>query len=77
MNRAQTTGKLLIVGAAIEMLLFLIGVARRSYLALALPVMAAMAALTALTVWIGWTMLSLEEEDDEPAVAPPATPPTE
>ena len=76
MNRAQTTGKLLIIGAAVEMLLFLIGVARRSYLALALPVMAAMAALTALTVWIGWTMLSLEEEDDEPAVAPPA-PPTE
>lgn len=76
MNRAHTTGVILIVGAAIEMLLFLIGVARRSYLALALPVMAAMTALAALTVWIGWTMMSLEEEDDEPAVAPP-TPPSE
>ena len=76
MNRGHTTGVILIVGAAIEMLLFLIGIARRSYLALALPVMAAMTALAALTVWIGWTMMSLEEEDDEPAVAPPA-PPTE
>jgi hypothetical protein len=71
MNRAHTTGVLLIVGAALEMLLFLYGTVRKSYLALALPVMAAMTALTALTVWVGWTMLSLEEEDDEPAVAPP------
>jgi hypothetical protein len=70
MNRAHKTGVLLIAGAIIEMLLFLYGTARRSYLALALPVLAAMTALTALTVWVGWTMLSLEEEDDDQAVAP-------
>ena len=37
-ERAQTTGKLLIIGAAFQMLLFLYGATRRSYLALALPV---------------------------------------
>jgi hypothetical protein len=65
MNRAQMTGIFLIVGAAVEMLLFLYGAMRRSYLALALPVTAAMMALTVLTFWVGWTMLTMEEEEDE------------
>ncbi|HEY7270985.1 MAG TPA: hypothetical protein VH951_14265 [Dehalococcoidia bacterium] len=70
-DRAQTTGKLLIAGAALQMLLFLYGTARRSYLALALPVTAAMTAVTILTLWLGWTMLSMQPEEDE---APPVTP---
>lgn len=65
MSRAQKTGVLLIAGAALEMLLFIYGTLRRSYLALALPMTAAMTALTALTFWVGWTMLTLEEEDAE------------
>ena len=73
MNRAQNTGLLLMLGAALELLLFLSGALRRSYLALALPVTAAMLALTALTFWIGWTMLTMEEEADEPPVAPPGS----
>ena len=71
MSRAHTTGLMLIIGAALELLLFLYGTARRSYLALALPVTAAMLALTALTFWLGWTMLTLEDEEDE-AAEPPA-----
>ena len=66
MNRAQTTGLLLMAAAVLQMFLFLIGAARRSYLALALPVMAAMSALTALTFWVGWTMVTMEEEEEEP-----------
>jgi hypothetical protein len=70
-ERAQTTGKLLILGAALQMLLFLYGATRRSYLALALPITAAMGAVTILTVWLGWTMLSMQpEEEDGPPVAP-------
>ena len=65
MSRPQTTGIVLIVVGALEMLLFLIGVARRSYLALALPITLAMTALTALTVWVGWTMLTMEDEPEE------------
>ncbi|HLF76150.1 MAG TPA: hypothetical protein VJB57_01545 [Dehalococcoidia bacterium] len=64
-RRAQNTGMLLMVGAALEMLLFLYGALRRSYLALALPVTMAMTAVTALTFWLGWTMLTMEEEQDD------------
>jgi hypothetical protein len=69
-NRAQTTGVILMAGAAIQMLLFLIGATKRSYLALALPVTAAMTALTALTFWVGWTMLTIEADDED--LEPPA-----
>lgn len=70
MNRAHTTGIVLIAGAIVELLLFLYGAARRSYLALALPVTAAMLTVTALTIWVGWTMMTMEEEEDEPPVTP-------
>jgi hypothetical protein len=77
MNRAQKTGAILIAAGAIEMLLFLYGAMRRSYLAIALPMTAAMTALTALTFWVGYTMLTLEEEADEDVVEAAAQPPTE
>jgi len=75
MNRAQKAGVILIAAAALEMLLFLYGAMRRSYLALALPMTAAMTALTAITVWVGYTMLMLEEEPDEDIVEAAAPPP--
>ena len=69
-RRAQSTGLLLMVGAALELLFFLYGVGRRSYMALALPVMAAVAALAALTFWMGWTMYATEDGEEGPAVRP-------
>ena len=66
MNRGNNTGMLLMAGAVLEMLLFLYGAMRRSYLALALPVTAAMATVTVLTFWLGWTMLTMEDEDELP-----------
>jgi hypothetical protein len=77
MNRAQKTGVILIAAAALEMLLFLYGALRRSYLAIALPMTAAMTALTALTFWVGYTMLTLEEEPDEDVVEAAAQPAAE
>ena len=65
MERGRNTGLLLMVGAALELLVFAYGVARRSYLALALPVAAAMVAVTALTFWLGWTMLTMEDEETQ------------
>jgi uncharacterized membrane protein YesL len=62
MDRSQVTGVLIMAGAVLEMLLFLYGAARRSYLAVALPVMAAVAAVSALAFWVGWTLLTTEEE---------------
>jgi hypothetical protein len=65
-DRAHTTGLILMAGAVIQMLLFLRGATKKSYLALALPMTAAMTTLTALTFWVGWTMMSLEDEPEEP-----------
>ena len=69
MDRAQRTGVLLMAGAAIQMLFFLVGIARRSYAAIALPVFAAVSAISALAFWIGWTMVTTEAESDEEAPA--------
>ena len=70
MPSARATGALLMAGAALQLLLFLAGIGRRSYLALALPVAAAMFAQTALTFWLGWTMATMGEEADDPPAAP-------
>ena len=65
MDRSQTTGIMIMAGAVLEMLLFLYGAARRSYMAVALPVMAAVAAVSVLAFWVGWTLLTTEEENPE------------
>ena len=65
MDRSQMTGVLIMAGAVMEMLLFLYGTARRSYLALAVPVMAAVAAVSALAFWVGWTLMTTEAEAPE------------
>jgi uncharacterized membrane protein YesL len=65
---------LLMVGAAVQVLVMLIATARRSYLAIALPVLAAVGVISALAFWVGWTMVqtdaemaALEENDEIPA----------
>ena len=39
--------------------------ARRSYMAVALPVAGALATVSALAFWIGWTLFTSEEEEEE------------
>jgi hypothetical protein len=68
------TGVLIIGGAAVELLLFLYGVSKRSYAALAIPVAAAVAGLSALTMWVGWTMLTTETDMPEPELEEPPAP---
>jgi hypothetical protein len=65
-DRSQSTGILIMAGAAIQLLLFLYGLARRSYAALAVPVALAVAGLSALAIWVGWTMLTTESDLPEP-----------
>ena len=62
----RKTGALIMIGSVIELLLFLYGVSRRSYAALAAPVGLAVAGMSALGVWVGWTMLTIEEDMPEP-----------
>jgi hypothetical protein len=71
-DRARTTGLVIICVSVLELVLFLYGAARRSYLALALPIAAAMTTLTALGFWVGWTMMNLDDGTGEDS--PPVTP---
>ena len=77
MERSQTLGMILMAGSALQMLVFTLGVLRRSYLAVALPVLAAISGVSAVLFWIGYTMVNMEpdlaeldlEEAEEPKSA--------
>jgi hypothetical protein len=72
MDRSQTTGALIMAGAALELLIFTIGLFRKSYLAIAMPVTGAMAALSALAFWVGWTMLTTPSDMPDSDLEAPA-----
>jgi len=62
MERSQTIGTLLMAASGLQMLVFTIGMLRRSYLAVALPVFAAMGAISGLLFWVGYTMVNMEPD---------------
>ncbi len=62
-EQTRQAGQALMGGAALAVLLMLIGVARRSYLAIALPVAAGVAVIGALAFWVGYTLAMTEEPD--------------
>lgn len=73
---SQSIGTILMATAAIQMVLFTLGVLRRSYLAVALPMFAAVSAVSGLLFWIGYTMVNMEPdlgeldlEDEEEAAS--------
>ncbi len=66
MDRSQSTGAIIIAVAAVQLVLFFYGLARRSYLALAIPVTAAVTGLAVLSMWVGWTMMTTETDMPEP-----------
>ena len=73
MDRSQTIGMTLMAIAGLQMLVFAVGVLRRSYLAVAVPVLAAVAIISGLLFWIGYTMVTIEPDlaeldlaDEEP-----------
>ena len=53
------------IASAFAMVVFFWAVLRRSYMAIALPLMGAVGAVSALAFWIGWTMFTGAEEDEE------------
>jgi hypothetical protein len=63
-SRAQ--GGLICIAAVVVGALFLIGLARESYWALAIPVALAVAFVLGLTFWVGWTIATIRVEP-EPA----------
>jgi lipopolysaccharide export LptBFGC system permease protein LptF len=65
MDRSQRTGLIIMIASAFAAVFFLWSILRRSYMAIALPVMSAIAAVSALAFWIGWTMFTAESEELE------------
>ena len=74
MERSQTTGLIIMIAAVFQMVLFLWATLRRSYVAVALPVMGALAAVSALAFWIGWTMFTAQAEEEEALEEQPIEP---
>ena len=62
---SQRTGLFVMIASAFALVVFCWAVLRRSYMALALPLMGAVGAVSALAFWIGWTMFTGAEADDE------------
>ena len=58
----QQLGTFLMIGAALQMLIMVIGTMRRSYMIIALPVLAASGVVCALAFWVGWTMANTDAE---------------
>jgi hypothetical protein len=72
-ENSQRTGLIIMIVSAFQFVLFFWAMTRRSYLAVALPVLSALAAVSALAFWIGWTMFTGEDEElDE--MSDPSTP---
>ena len=61
MERSQSIGTLLMVASGLQMLIFTLGMLRKSYLAVALPVFAATAGASAILFWIGYTMAQFSD----------------
>jgi hypothetical protein len=52
----RRVGQAVMAGAGLSVFLFLLGVARRSYAVLAIPVFAGLTAAAGLAFWVGYTM---------------------
>jgi branched-subunit amino acid ABC-type transport system permease component len=79
-DTSRNQGALICIGAAVAALLFVLGVLRGSYLALAIPVAILTLFALGLVFWVGWTIytVQVEPERDEPPATPtvPPSPPS-
>ncbi len=65
MEGSQRLGAIIMLATIFEMVVFMWALSRRSYLAVALPVTVVLGALNVLAFWIGWTMFTASEEEEE------------
>ena len=65
MEGSQRLGVIIMLAAAFEFVVFLWAVSHRSYMAVALPIITILGALNALAFWIGWTMFTAADEEEE------------
>ena len=64
-ERSRQLGQALMGVSMLSLLIFLSGMTRRSYVAVAVPVAAGLGVIAALTFWVGYTMATTRWEDDE------------
>jgi hypothetical protein len=62
MERQRQLGLILMAVAGVQMLVFLIAVLRRSYLAIALPVLAVVGTASTVLFWLGYAMMTMNPE---------------
>lgn len=65
MQRSQQTGLVIMIVSAFTLLVFVWAMLKRSYMAVALPVMSALAVVSGLAFWIGWTLYAGEDDEEE------------
>jgi len=65
MQRSQQTGLMIMIISAFTLVVFVWAMLKRSYMAVALPVMSALAVVSGLAFWIGWTLYAGEDEDED------------
>ena len=65
-ERTRQLGQGLMALAVVQALLFLLGVARRSYAAIAIPMLVLVAAASGVAFWVGWTMSAVRTCGLEP-----------
>lgn len=64
-EQTRKVGQGLMGLAVVQLLLFLLGASRRSYAALALPMLVIVAAMSGIAFWVGWTMSAVQTWDDD------------
>ena len=65
MDQSRTMGTILMSVSALQLLVFTLGMLRKSYMAIALPMLAAIGAVSGLLFWIGYTMTNMEPDLSE------------
>jgi len=68
-ERSQQIGRAIMAFAGFQLLFYVVGITRRSYVALALPIGVVVAATSGLAFWVGYTMATTNW--DNPADYPP------
>lgn len=69
-DQTRQLGRALMALSLVQLLVFLIGATRRSYLVVAVPVGTALALIAGLGFWVGYTMAYTDWDD--PADYPPS-----
>ncbi len=63
-DRSRQLGQGLMALSVVQLLLFVVGAARRSYATLAIPVFIGIGVVSALAFWVGYTMAVAKWDDD-------------